>query len=70
MLSIGSIEYDDYYQVVYLLSEPETIEREFSPLMDVPDKYWTYVLSMDDVNLSQDGIIHKNIIDFLLDDEI
>ena len=33
-------------------------------------KYRTYVLSMDEVDLSQEGIVHKNIIDFLLDDEI
>lgn len=65
-------KYDNriYIQVAYLLSTPETIEREFSPLLDVPDKYRAYVLSMDEVNLSQDGIIHKNIINFLLDDEI
>lgn len=59
-----------YVQVSYLLSSPETIEREFSPLMDVPDKYDAYVLSMDEFDMSQDGIKHKNIIDFLLDDEI
>ena len=65
-------KYDNriYIQVAYLLSTPETIEREFSPLLDVPDKYRAYVLTMDEVNLSQDGIIHKNIINFLLDDEI
>ena len=28
-----------------------------------------YVLSMDHFDFSQDGIIHKNIIDFLLEDE-
>ncbi len=59
-----------YVQVAYLLSSPETIEREFSPLMDVPDKYDAYVLSMDEFDMSQNGIKHKNIIDFLLDDEI
>jgi predicted AAA+ superfamily ATPase len=59
-----------YVQVAYLLSSPETIEREFSPLMDVPDKYDAYVLSMDEFDMSRDGIKHKNIIDFLLDDEI
>ena len=36
--------------------------------MYVPDKYEPHVLSMDEVNHSQDGIMHKNII--LLDDEI
>jgi len=59
-----------YVQVAYILSSSETIEREFSPLMDVPDKYDAYVLSMDEFDMSRDGIKHKNIIDFLLDDEI
>ncbi|MBQ6100569.1 MAG: ATP-binding protein [Methanobrevibacter sp.] len=59
-----------YVQVAYLLSDSETIEREFSPLLLVPDKYDAYVLSMDEFDMSQDGIKHKNIIDFLLDDEI
>ncbi len=59
-----------YIQVCYLLATPETIDREFSPLFEVPDKFDTYVLSMDEINLSKNGIKHKNIIDFLLDDEI
>lgn len=59
-----------YIQVSYLLSTPETVDREFSPLLEVPDKYDAYVLSMDEMNFSQNGIKHKNIIDFLLDDEI
>lgn len=65
-------KYDNkiYVQVAYLLSSPEAIEREFSPLIDVPDKYDAYVLSMDEFDMSQNGIKHKNIIDFLLDDEI
>ena len=59
-----------YIQVAYLLSDPDTIEREFSPLFLVPDKYDTYVLSMDEFDMSRDGVKHKNIMDFLLDDEI
>lgn len=59
-----------YIQVAYLLSNSETIEREFSPLLLVPDKYDAYVLSMDEFDMSQDGVKHKNIIDFLLDEEI
>ena len=59
-----------YIQVAYLLSDSEIVEREFSPLLLVPDKYDDNVLSMDEFDMSQDGIKHKNIIDFLLDDEI
>lgn len=59
-----------YIQVTYLLSAPDIIEREFSPLLLVPDKYDAYVLSMDEFDMSQDGIKHMNILDFLLGDEI
>jgi uncharacterized protein len=37
-----------YVQVAYLLSEKQTVEREFTPLVDVKDNYPKYVLSMDD----------------------
>ena len=59
-----------YIQVAYLLASDETIEREFSPLLNIPDKYDAYVLSMDEFNMSRNGIKHMNIIDFLLGDEI
>ncbi|WP_407379510.1 ATP-binding protein [Methanobrevibacter sp.] len=59
-----------YVQVAYLLSDEDTIKREFTPLMMVPDKYDTYVLSMDEYDKSRNGIKHKNVLDFLLDDEI
>ena len=59
-----------YVQVTYLLSSPEVLKREFDVLLDIPDKYDTYVLSMDELDMSYNGIKHRNIIDFLLDDEI
>lgn len=66
---IGSFQEKKLYvQVTYLLSSPETIEREFSPLKNIEDNYPKYVLSMD--NLKEDnieGIIRKKIIDFLLE---
>ena len=55
-----------YIQVAYLLAEPTTIEREFSPLETIDDNYPKMVLSMDPVNRSRNGIIHMNIIDYLL----
>ena len=33
----------------------------------IDDHYPKYVLSMDKVDFSQNGIIHKNVIDFLLE---
>ena len=55
-----------YVQVAYLLASDETVEREFSPLRNVPDNWPKLVLSMDPISRSQDGIEHKNITDFLL----
>ena len=55
-----------YVQVAYLLANEETIRREFSVYNSVKDSYPKYVVSMDDLDFSQNGIIHKNIKDFLL----
>jgi len=57
-----------YFQVTYLLASPETIEREFSPLLSINDNFPKYVLSLDEVNFSRQGIQHLNIRDWLLDD--
>jgi len=57
----------EYFQVAYLLADDSVIQREFSAYQDVQDNYPKYVLSMDRFDFSRDGIIHKNIIDFLLE---
>lgn len=57
-----------YYQVTYLLASQETINREFDVYKQVTDNYPKYVLSLDQFNFSKDGIIHKNLIDFLLEE--
>ena len=57
----------EYFQVCYLLASEETIKREFGAFNSVKDNYPKYVLSLDKFDFSQDGIIHKNIIDWLLD---
>ena len=57
-----------YVQVAYLLAGEETIKREFSVYNSIKDSYPKYVVSMDDLDFSQNGIIHKNIKDFLLMD--
>lgn len=55
-----------YIQVAYLLANDETIKREFSVFNSVKDSYPKYVVSMDNLDFSQNGIIHKNIKEFLL----
>ncbi|MFV0499328.1 MAG: ATP-binding protein [Bacilli bacterium] len=54
-----------YIQVAYLLADDKVIEREFRSLKDITDNHPKYVLSMDKLDFSQDGIIHQNIIDFI-----
>ena len=54
-----------YVQVAYLLASEETVKREFSVYNSVKDSYPKYVVSMDELDFSQNGIIHKNIKDFL-----
>ena len=55
-----------FIQVSYLMPSEETIKREFSVYNAVKDSYPKYVVSMDELDFSQNGIIHKNIKDFLL----
>ena len=57
----------EYYQVCYYLLDDKIIDREFGVYENVKDNYPKYVLSMDKFDMSQDGIIHMNIIDWLLD---
>jgi len=57
-----------YLQVAYLLTDQETIEREFGNLENIKDNYPKYVVSMDKVFSKSDynGIRHLSIRDFLL----
>ena len=58
-----------YFQIAYLMENEKTREREFGAYDLVTDNYPKYVLSMDKLDFSQRGIVHKNIIDFLLESE-
>jgi predicted AAA+ superfamily ATPase len=74
---IGSLEVDFvaekpgeklYVQVAYLLSSPETADREFAPLEKIPDNYRKMVLSMDaDWGNGRNGIERKQVEDWLLE---
>ena len=58
-----------YIQVAYLLASPETIEREFGVYDAVRDNFPKYVVTMDEINMSRNGIKRRNIRDFLLAEE-
>ncbi|NMB94172.1 MAG: ATP-binding protein [Flexilinea flocculi] len=75
---IGSLEIDfvcekqemkQYIQVAYLLASQETIDREFGSLEKIPDNYPKYVISMDEFDMSRNGIMHMNLRKFLLQSE-
>lgn len=58
-----------YIQVTYLLTNEETVEREFGAYKTIDDNYEKYVISMDKLDFSKDGIKHINVIDFLMGKE-
>ncbi len=58
-----------YVQVAYLLASEETINREFGVYTNIRDNYPKYVVSLDEFDMSQNGIKHRNIRDFLLAEE-
>ena len=59
-----------YIQVTYLLAGSDTIEREFGIYGSIRDHYPKYVLSLDEFDMSRNGIKHLNIRDFLLSKEL
>ena len=58
-----------YIQVAYILADDSVIEREFGAFKSIQDNYPKYVLTMDKFDFSQNGIIHKNVIDWLLEEK-
>lgn len=55
-----------FLQVTYLLASEKTIQREFGAYSNITDASPKYVMSLDKIDMSYDGIIHINIVDFLL----
>lgn len=58
-----------YVQVAYLLASEDTIRREFGTFAGVRDNFPKYVVTLDEFDMSRDGIKHRNIRDFLLQEE-
>lgn len=54
-----------YIQVCYLLADDAIMEREFGAFSSIKDSSPRYVLSLDLLDFSHDGITHMNIRDFL-----
>ena len=59
-----------YVQVAFRMDEKSTIDREFSPLLEIRDHHPKYVVTMDEIWTDNiEGIRHKHIADFLMMDE-
>lgn len=54
-----------YVQVTYLLASEDTIKREFDIYDEIRDNFPKYVVSMDEIDMSRNGIKHVNIRNFL-----
>ncbi|MGM9858892.1 MAG: hypothetical protein ACI311_06570 [Bacilli bacterium] len=54
-----------FIQVAYIMETAETIAREFDAFCPIKDASPKYVLSLDTIDMSRNGITHINIIDFL-----
>ena len=55
-----------FIQVTYMLISEDIIEREYGAFKSVRDSSPKYVLSLDEIDMSKDGIINLNIEDWLL----
>ncbi len=55
-----------FIQVSYIMESEETRKREFGAFSCIKDPSPKYVLSLDAVDMSGDGITHLNIVDFCL----
>jgi predicted AAA+ superfamily ATPase len=60
----GEIE---YYQVSQTVASDETFERELSALRNTGDYYRKTILTMDPLETSDNGIVRKNIVNWLLE---
>ncbi len=58
-----------YLQIAMTIMTPETEEREYKPFKMIRDNYPRYLLTIDPLLQKRDGVIHKNLIDFIANDE-
>jgi predicted AAA+ superfamily ATPase len=57
-----------YIQVAYMLTNQETVDREFGNLLDIPDNFPKFVLTMDEIRETSTykGIQRMHVKDFCL----
>ena len=62
---MGEIE---YYQISWEISKEDTQKREFAPLEAIKDNYSKFLLTTDAFTQNNNGIIHKNVFEWLLNE--
>ena len=60
----GDIE---YYQVAWQMTNEATVDREFGALEKIKDNYPKFLLTTDPFPQNRSGVIHLNVINWLLD---
>ncbi len=60
----------NYIQVAYLLADEKVMDREFGAFDAVRDNFPKYVITLDKTDFSRNGIVHMNMIDFLMGEEL
>ena len=69
VLNLRKIQCAFWELLTYLLASEETVSREFGAYDAIRDNFPKYVVSLDEFDMSQNGIKHRNIRDFLLAEE-
>ena len=59
-----------YIQVSYRLTSEKTLNREITPLLRIPDKFESILITTENHDFSKEGVKHMNIIDFLCGDDV
>ena len=59
-----------YIQVSYRLTSEKTLDREITPLLRIPDKFESILITTENHDFSKEGVKHMNIIDFLCGDDV
>ena len=56
-----------YFQVNLTVLDDSTYDREMNSLLKINDQYPKYLITMDKIDLSKEGIMHLNLFDLLLE---
>lgn len=66
----GSRNYSYVQVAMTMMADRKTEEREYKPLESVRDNYPKYILTRNDLIQKRNGIIHKNIPEFMVGGEL